>query len=55
MKIYHARNESIDDMVTKLTKITNRLAFLGDDIDNDQKVRKIIRALPHLGKSKLQS
>ena len=39
-------NESIDDMVTKFKKITNGLASLGDDIDNDQKVRKIIRALP---------
>ena len=34
-------NDTIDDMVTKFTKITNSL-----DIDNDQKVRKIIRALP---------
>ena len=39
-------NESIDDMVTKFTKITNDLASLGDGIDNDQNVRKIIRALP---------
>ena len=39
-------NESIDDMVTKFIKITNGLASLGDGIDNDQKVRKIIRALP---------
>ena len=31
-------NESTDDMVTKFTKITNRLASLGDAIDNDQKV-----------------
>ena len=38
-------NQSIDDMVTKFTKITNGLASLGDGIDNDQKVRKIIRAL----------
>ena len=29
-----------------LQKITNGLASLGDGIDNDQKVRKIIRALP---------
>jgi len=28
--------ESIDDMVTKFTKITNGLAALGDGIDNDQ-------------------
>jgi len=39
-------NESSDDMVTKFTKITNGLASLGDGIDNDQKVRKIIHALP---------
>jgi len=39
-------NESIDDMVTKFTKITNGLASLGNGIDNNQKVRKIIRALP---------
>jgi len=40
-------NESIDDMVTKFTKKkTNGLASLGDSIDNDQKVRMIIRALP---------
>jgi len=32
--------ESIDDM------ITNSLTSLGDEIDNDQKVRKVIRALP---------
>ena len=36
--------ESIDDM-TKFTKITNGLASLGDEIDNDQNVRKVIRAL----------
>ena len=28
------------------TKITNALSSLGDDISNDQKVRKVIRALP---------
>jgi len=28
-------NESIDDMVTKFTKITDGLASLGDAIDND--------------------
>jgi len=38
-------NETIDDMIIKFTKITKSLAFLGDKIDNDQKVRKIIRAL----------
>jgi len=39
-------NDSIDDMVTKFTIITNGFTSLGDEIDNDQKVRKIIRALP---------
>jgi len=39
-------NKSIDDMVTKITKITNGLTSLGDAIDNDQKVWKVIRALP---------
>ena len=39
-------NESIDDMITKFTKITNALASLGDKINNDQKVRKVFRALP---------
>jgi len=39
-------NESIDDMLTRFTKITNALSSLGDKIDNDQKIRKVIRALP---------
>ena len=39
-------NESIDDMVIKFTKITNGLTFLGNEIDNDQKTRKVIWALP---------
>ena len=41
-------NDSIDDTVTrfKFIKITNSLASLGDVIDNDQKVKKVIRALP---------
>ena len=33
-------------MITKFAKITNDLASLGDGIANDQKVRKVIRALP---------
>jgi len=33
-------------MITKFTKVTNGFAFLSDAIDNDQKVRKVIRALP---------
>ena len=44
-------NESIDDMITKFTKITNAkitnaFASLDDEINNDQKLRKVIRALP---------
>jgi len=34
--------EPIDDMITKFTKITNGLSSLGDGIDNDQKMRKVI-------------
>ena len=33
-------------MLTWFTKITNALSSLGDNIDNDQKIRKVIRALP---------
>ena len=32
-------------MITKFTKITNDLIFLGDEIDNGQKERKVIHAL----------
>ena len=39
-------DESIDYMITKFTKITNALSSLGDEISNDQKVRKVIRDLP---------
>jgi len=39
-------NDSIDNMVTRFTKITNGLTSLGDAIDNDQKMRKVILALP---------
>ena len=38
--------ELIDDMITKFTKNTNGLSFLGDGINNDQKMRKVIWALP---------
>ena len=38
-------NESIGEMLFRFTKITNGLSSLGDEIDNDQKVRKVIRAL----------
>ena len=43
---YMLNNESIDEMLTRFIKITNSLSFLVDCIDNDQKVRKVIRALP---------
>ena len=33
-------------MLTRFIKITNGLSSLGDIIDNDQKIRKVIRALP---------
>jgi len=39
-------NDSFNDMVIRFTKITNGLTSLGDAIHNDQKMRKIIRALP---------
>ena len=39
-------NESIDEILTYFTKITNGLSSLGDEIDNDQKIRNMIRALP---------
>jgi len=39
-------NENIDDMIIRFVKITNGLFSLGDSIDNDQKVRREIRALP---------
>ena len=38
-------NDTIDDMVTKFTKITNGFNSLGNAIDNDKKVRKVIRIL----------
>jgi len=42
---YMLENESIDEMLTYFTKITNALSSLGDSIDNDKMVRKVIRAL----------
>ena len=38
-------NESIGNMIIKFTKIINGLTSLGDEIDNDQKVRKVIHVL----------
>jgi len=46
-------NETIEDMITRFTKITHGLSSLGDSIDNDQKVRKVIRALPQSREVKL--
>jgi len=37
-------DESIDDMITKFTRITNGLTSLGDEINNDQKVRTFVSA-----------
>ena len=34
-------NETIDEMLTCFTKITNELSSFGDEIDNNQKVRKV--------------
>ena len=48
-------DESIDDMLTHFTIITNALISLGKPIDNDQKVRKIIRALPQAWEVKATS
>ena len=39
---YMLDNESIDEMLSRFTKITNGLSSLGDEINNDQKVRKVI-------------
>ena len=39
-------NEIIDNMISRFTKITNGLSSLGDSIDDDQKVRRVIQALP---------
>ena len=39
-------NETIDEMLIRFTKITNGLSSLDDEIDNDQKERKVIRDLP---------
>jgi len=45
MKFFY-ENESIDDMITKFTKITNGLVSLADEIDNDQMMWKVKHALP---------
>jgi len=43
---YMLENECIDEMLTRFTKITNGLFSLGDTIDNNQKIRKVIKGLP---------
>jgi len=46
---YMLENGSIDEMLTQFTKITNDLSFLSDTINNDQKIRKVIRAFGSFG------
>ena len=46
-------NETIDDMITHFTKITNKFSSLGDSIDNDKKMRRVIRAFPQSREVKL--
>jgi len=41
---FKSEDEFINDMIIKFTKITNGLSSF-DEIDNDQKVRKVIRVL----------
>ena len=45
-------NESIDETLTRFTKIINELSSLGDTINNDQKIRKVIRSPPRAWKVK---
>lgn len=45
-------DESIDSMLTHFNKITNGHVFLGKEIRNNQKVRKIFRSLPKSWKVK---
>ena len=46
-------NESIDEMLNQFTKITDGLSSSGDTLDNDQKIRKVIRALLKTWKVKI--
>ena len=39
-------NESIDDMLNRFNTIVNDLVSLGETLNDDHKVRKIIRSLP---------
>ena len=43
---YMLDSETIGEMHTRFIKITNGLSSLVDEIDNNQKVRKVIRDLP---------
>jgi len=47
-------NETIEEIVSRFTKINNGLSFLGDRIDNYQKMRKVIELFPKLGRSMQQ-
>jgi len=49
---YMLESESIEETLTRFTKITNDLSFLGDTINNDQKIQKVIRVLPKAWKVK---
>jgi len=40
------KKKTIDDMITKFTKLTNDLASRGDEIDNDLNGEEVIRAFP---------
>ena len=42
---YMNENESTDEMLTRFMEITSELSSLGDKIDNDQKVRKVIQPI----------
>ena len=44
--------ETIDEILTCFIKITNEISSLRDTIDNAQKVRKFIRALPKAWEAK---
>ena len=46
-------NETISEMITIFTDITNSLASLGKEYTQDEKVRKVIRALTSDWKKKI--
>jgi len=43
---YMLDNESIDEILSRFTNITNGFSSLGDSIVNDKKKRKVIRDFP---------